>query len=109
VTQRWGATGRVGFVVGATYPRELGEVRALVGDLPILVPGVGAQGGDPAAIAAAGASSDGAGLIVNSSRDVLYAGDSDAGFAAAARAVAEATATALSSPSQVGAGAATDR
>ncbi len=109
VTQRWGATGRVGFVVGATYPRELGEVRALVGDLPILVPGVGAQGGEPAAIAIAGASSDGTGLIVNSSRQVLYADDSDAGFEAAARAVAEATKAALGRPRQVGAGAGTDR
>jgi orotidine-5'-phosphate decarboxylase len=109
VTQRWGDTGRVGFVVGATYPRELADVRALVGDLPILVPGVGAQGGDPAAIAIAGASSDGTGLIVNSSRDVLYAGVDGDGFVAAARAVAEATKAALGHPHGRRAGAATDR
>jgi len=109
VTERWGETGRVGFVVGATYPRELAEVRALVGDLPILVPGVGAQGGDPTAIAVAGASSDGTGLIVNSSRDVLYAGSRADDFADAARAVAEATRAGLGRPREVVARAPSER
>jgi orotidine-5'-phosphate decarboxylase len=110
IADRWGDTGRVGFVVGATYPRELAEVRALVGELPILVPGVGAQGGDPAEIVAAGATSRGTGLIVNSSRDVLYPRrEGDADFAAAARAVAEATRAALGGSPRSAAGAARDR
>jgi orotidine-5'-phosphate decarboxylase len=111
VTDRWGDTGRVGLVVGATFPRELAEVRELVGDLPILVPGVGAQGGDPAAIVTAGATADGTGLVVNSSRDVLYAHGRDGGhdFAAAARAVAEATRAALGGSPHAATGAASDR
>ena len=65
--------GEVALVVGATYPSELAEVRTIVGDMPLLVPGVGAQGGDPAEVVANGADSRGAGLIVNSSRAILYA------------------------------------
>lgn len=85
--REWNANGNVLLVVGATYPQELGEIRALVGDMPILVPGVGAQGGDVAAVLANGATADGAGLIISSSRAVLYAGG-DGDFAQAARAAA---------------------
>ncbi len=86
VAERWNTNGQCGLVVGATYPKELAAVRAVVGDLPILVPGIGAQGGDLEASVAAGATAAG-GLMVSSSRAVLYAGK-DEHFAAAARQVA---------------------
>jgi orotidine-5'-phosphate decarboxylase len=79
----WSKHGDVSLVVGATYPEELAEVRAIVGDMPLLVPGVGAQGGDPEAVVKNGASSNGTGLIVNSSRAILYADASDPMSAAA--------------------------
>jgi len=83
----WNANGNVLLVVGATYPEELGEIRAIVGDMPILVPGVGAQGGDVAAVIANGATANGTGLIISTSRAVLYAG-SGPDYADAARAAA---------------------
>jgi len=83
----WNANANVLLVVGATYPDELGEIRAIVGDMPILVPGVGAQGGDVAAVLANGANADGTGLIISSSRAVLYAA-SGSDYAQAARAAA---------------------
>ena len=83
----WNANANVLLVVGATYPEELGEIRAIVGDMPILVPGVGAQGGDVAAVLANGATADGMGLVISSSRAVLYAG-SGSDYAQAARAAA---------------------
>lgn len=85
--KEWNENGNVGLVVGATFPKELGEVRAIVGDMPLLVPGIGAQGGDVEATLRAGRSDDGTGLIVNSSRAILYAGDS-ADFPERARAAA---------------------
>ena len=90
VADDWGRMGECGLVVGATYPAEIGVVRGIVGDLPILVPGVGAQGGDVAATVAAGHSSTGLGLMMSSSRAVLYASDGE-DFAEAAARVAEAT------------------
>jgi orotidine-5'-phosphate decarboxylase len=83
----WNANGNVLLVVGATYPEELRQIRGIVGDMPLLVPGVGAQGGDVAAVLANGATADGTGLIINSSRAVLYASGGE-DFAQAARAVA---------------------
>ena len=83
----WNANANVMLVVGATYPQELGRIRAIVGDMPILVPGVGAQGGDVAAVVANGATAAGAGLVISTSRAVLYAGG-DSDFAAAARSAA---------------------
>ena len=71
--QRWNSRGNCLLVVGATYPRELAAVRALVGDMPLLVPGVGAQGGDVAAGGRDGQSAAGTGLIISSSRAILYA------------------------------------
>ena len=89
VAREWNANGNCALVVGATYPRELAEVRALVGEMPLLVPGVGAQGGDVEGVLRNGASVDGSGLIISSSRAILYA-DSGDDFAAAARRAAAA-------------------
>jgi orotidine-5'-phosphate decarboxylase len=86
----WNRTGQLGLVVGATYPAELERVRRLVGDMPLLVPGIGAQGGDVEASVHAGQTGDGTGMVINSSRAILYAGDG-ADFAAAARAAARQT------------------
>jgi orotidine-5'-phosphate decarboxylase len=94
VAEQWSQLGECGLVVGATYPTELADVRSIVGDLPILVPGVGAQGGDAATVVEHGAGRSGRGLIVNSSRAILYASDGD-DFAEAARAEAHRTAAAL--------------
>jgi orotidine-5'-phosphate decarboxylase len=93
-TTTWRRMGDCALVVGATYPDELARVRDIVGDMPILVPGVGAQGGDIDAVVRAGRTSDGRGLIINSSRAVLYA-DNGREFARAAREVAIATRDAI--------------
>ncbi len=69
-----GAAGQIGLVIGATYPAQLARVRAIAPDLPFLVPGVGAQQGDVRAAVAAGLDAAGAGIVVNASRGVLYAG-----------------------------------
>ena len=90
VADEWNAHGQCALVVGATFPAELARVRQLVGDLPLLVPGVGAQGGDVEAVVKAGRSSDGCGLMINSSRAILYAGNGP-DYAAAARRAALAT------------------
>ncbi|HEU5346459.1 MAG TPA: orotidine-5'-phosphate decarboxylase [Ktedonobacterales bacterium] len=84
VASEWNAAGNCALVVGATYPEELRTVRALAGDLPILVPGVGAQGGDLEAVIRNGRDPQGHGLIISLSRSVLYA-SSGADFAEAAR------------------------
>lgn len=94
VATRWSEHGDCALVVGSTAPSELGEVRARVGDLPILVPGIGAQGGDLEASVAAGTTADGTGLILSSSRAILYASDGP-DFAQAARAEAERTRDAI--------------
>ena len=86
--QRWNSRGNCLLVVGATYPRELAEVRALVGDMPLLVPGVGAQGGDVAQAVQNGQTAQGTGLIVSSSRGILYASAGE-DFASAARAATQ--------------------
>jgi orotidine-5'-phosphate decarboxylase len=82
--KRWNSRGNCMLVVGATYPRELKEVREIVGDMPLLVPGVGAQGGDVAQALQNGQTSKGTGLVVSSSRAILYASSGD-DFATAAR------------------------
>jgi orotidine-5'-phosphate decarboxylase len=86
--QRWNSRGNCLLVVGATYPDELAQVRALVGDMPLLVPGVGAQGGDVAQAVSRGQTTDGTGLIISSSRGILYASQGQ-DFASAARAATE--------------------
>lgn len=74
---RWNARGNCALVVGATYPRELAQVRALTGDMPFLVPGVGAQGGDVQAVVRNGQTAAGDGLMISSSRAILYAASDD--------------------------------
>lgn len=98
VADDWSTRGDCGLVVGATHPQELAEVRAIALSIPLLVPGVGAQGGDAATVVEHGADATGRGLIVNSSRAILYAGGG-ADFAEAARAEAERTAASLRLPS----------
>ena len=83
--RRWNSRGNCLLVVGATYPRELAEVRALVGEMPLLVPGVGAQGGDVEQVVASGRTRSGTGLVISSSRAILYASAGE-DFARAARA-----------------------
>lgn len=90
VAAEWSRMGECALVVGATYPAEVGVVRDIVGDLPLLVPGVGAQGGEVDATVRAGRRTDGWGLIINSSRAILYAGDGE-DFAQQAATVAAAT------------------
>jgi orotidine-5'-phosphate decarboxylase len=87
--RRWNSRGNCLLIVGATYPRELAEVREIVGDMALLVPGVGAQGGDVAQAVQSGQTRQGTGLIISSSRGILYA-SSGPDFAAAARATATA-------------------
>ena len=86
--RRWNTRGNCMLVVGATYPRELAEVREIVGDMPFLVPGVGAQGGDVAQAVQNGESAAGAGLVISSSRGILYASSGE-NFASAAREATE--------------------
>lgn len=86
--EQWNPHGNLMLVAGATRPRELGHIRALAPDVPLLVPGLGAQGGDLDAAIAAGLDSGGRGLVVNSSRSILYAG-SGRTFASDARHEAE--------------------
>jgi orotidine-5'-phosphate decarboxylase len=84
VASDWNTNGNCGLVVGATYPAELSEVRAVAPELPFLIPGIGAQGGDLEASVKAGKDADGKGIIVNASRAVLYASNGE-DFAEAAR------------------------
>lgn len=86
----WSTKGEIALVVGATVPDELRRVRSIVGDLPLLVPGIGAQGGDVVATVRAGADSTGYGMMINSSRAVLYA-STGTDWIEAARRVAETT------------------
>ena len=98
----WNRNGQLGLVVGATFPAEIARVRALAPSLPLLIPGVGAQGGDAQATVQAGwrgsqapgAAYSSGPIIVNSSRAVLYA-SAGADFASAARVVADTTRRAL--------------
>ncbi|GAC1567968.1 MAG: orotidine-5'-phosphate decarboxylase [Ktedonobacteraceae bacterium] len=88
VAQDWNGNGNCAVVVGATYPEELRRVRALVGDMPILIPGIGTQGGEVAATVKAGQDSRGWGMIINSSRGIIFA-SKGSDFALAARAAAQ--------------------
>lgn len=81
--QTWGSPGNLMFVVGATHPEKFAEIRAIAPEHFLLVPGIGAQGGDLAAVTKHGANSD-VGLLVNSSRGIIFAGEGE-GFAEAAR------------------------
>lgn len=70
----WNYNKNIMLVVGATYPEELGEIRAITGDIPFLVPGIGAQGGDVEKAVKNARTPDGTGMAVNSSRGIIYAG-----------------------------------
>jgi len=73
VTDEWNKLGNCLMVIGATYPEELAEVRKIAGDMTFLVPGVGAQGGDVEKTVKAGLNSQGTGMIINSSRGIIFA------------------------------------
>lgn len=94
--EKWNSSGQISLVVGATFPEEIAKVRAIVGDMPLLIPGIGAQGGDIDATIKAGriAGAPGTGMIINSSRAILYA-SAGSDFAQAARTVAQNTRDAL--------------
>lgn len=94
VADKWNTNGQCALVVGATFPHELAEVRKIVGEMPLLVPGIGAQGGDIQASVQAGRTFGGTGMMINSSRAILYAG-ADPDFANAARRVATETRDAI--------------
>lgn len=84
VARYWNRNGNCAVVVSATYPDELREVRGIVGDMPILITEIGAQGGDVERTVSAGKDSRGQGMIINSSRDIIFA-SKGADFAEAAR------------------------
>lgn len=84
VANKWNKNGNCAVVVGATYPEELRKVREVVGDMPILVPGIGAQGGDLKTTLEAGLNREKQGVIINSSRGIIYA-SKGSDFAQAAR------------------------
>lgn len=69
----WNSNSNLALVVGATYPSELEKIRSLIGAMPLLVPGIGAQGGDLAATLKAGLTDTGWGLMINSSRGIIHA------------------------------------
>jgi len=72
VSKVWNKNNNCILVVGATYPEEMKRIRSLVGDMTFLVPGIGAQGGDIKAVLEAGLNSEGLGLIINSSRGIIF-------------------------------------
>jgi len=75
VSQSWNTNKNCMLVVGATYPKELAAVRKMVGDMTLLIPGIGAQGGDVEKTVKAGLNSHNAGMIINSSRGIIFAKD----------------------------------
>jgi orotidine-5'-phosphate decarboxylase len=87
IARDWNGNNNCLLVVGATWPQQLAEVRAIVGDMPFLVPGVGVQGGDVEQIIKNGRGKASDALIISSSRAILYAGNGT-DFAEAARAAA---------------------
>ena len=72
VSQVWNKNKNCMLVVGATYPKEMKEIRKIAGDMTFLVPGIGAQGGDIKEVMKAGLNSEGLGLIISSSRGVIF-------------------------------------
>jgi orotidine-5'-phosphate decarboxylase len=88
VAEEWNTRGNCGIVAGATYPEEAGRLREAIGELPILMPGFGAQGGDASVVSAAKAKRS-FGLIVNSSRGIIFASSGEDYADAAALAAAE--------------------
>lgn len=88
ISHEWNTHGNVSIVAGATYPEELRDIRKIVGDMLILVPGVGTQGGDVEKTIKAGLNSKNRGLIINSSRGIIFASQND-DFAEKARVATE--------------------
>jgi orotidine-5'-phosphate decarboxylase len=84
IAREWNENGNCGLVVGATFPQQLSEVREIVGDIPLLIPGIGAQEGDIKSTVKAGKDSRGQGMIISSSRAIIFA-SGDIGFTKAAR------------------------
>jgi orotidine-5'-phosphate decarboxylase len=82
--KKWNTKNNCGLVVGATRPKELQRVRKLVPEMPLLIPGVGAQGGDLVSAVRYGCDRHGEMAIINSSRSIIYASDGE-DFAQAAR------------------------
>ena len=83
--ERFATPGACGVVAGATYPRDIAAIRAILPTAPFLIPGVGEQGGEVAAAVRAGLDADGYGVLINAGRSITYASSGD-DFAAAARA-----------------------
>lgn len=83
-SREWNGNRNVLLVVGATYPGELNRIRGIVGEMPLLVPGIGAQGGDIEAAVINGKTKNGGGMVINSSRGIIYA-SSGPDFAESAR------------------------
>lgn len=75
--EKWNYNKNIMLVVGATYPDELYEIRKIAGDIPFLVPGIGAQGGDVEKAVKSGMTPDGTGMVINSSRGIIYAGSGE--------------------------------
>lgn len=94
IAQKWDTHQQCGLVVGATYPDEIKAIRAVVGDMPLLIPGIGAQGGDIERTVSAGADQQHQGMLINSSRAILYASQGEDWLSAAQR-VAQHTQTAI--------------
>ncbi len=88
ISQDWNYNGNTMLVAGATFPEELGQIRKIVGNTPLLVPGIGAQGGDLEGVLKNGLTADGTGLVINSSRGIIYA-SAGTDFAEAAGAAAK--------------------
>jgi orotidine-5'-phosphate decarboxylase len=84
VATEWNFNANCMLVMGATWPEQIARVRSIVGDMPFLVPGAGAQGGDVGSIVSAGQTTNGTGLVISASRSILYA-SGHADFADAAR------------------------
>lgn len=84
VADKWNKNGNCALVVGATYPKELKIIRQIIGDMPILIPGVGSQGGEIQSVVSAGKDSQNQGVVISVSRSVLFA-SSGKDFAEAAR------------------------
>jgi orotidine 5'-phosphate decarboxylase subfamily 2 len=82
--KRWNTKGNCGLVVGATHPKDLRRVRMLAPDMPLLIPGIGAQGGDLKSAIRYGCDRKGEMIVVNASRSIIYASQGE-DFAAAAR------------------------
>ncbi|WP_066458600.1 orotidine-5'-phosphate decarboxylase [Castellaniella caeni] len=94
VARVWNTNGQCALVVGATYPEEIAQVRRRVADMPLLIPGIGAQGGDIVATVQAGRTAANTGMMINSSRAILYASQGD-NWAEAAAKTARATRSAI--------------